>query len=1072
MAAVLDAFVPYVKKLIADVAQDEVSMLLGVSGEITKLEDNMEGLRAFVADAERRRLTDQTVQRWVRKLKDAMYDATDILDLCQLEADKRKESGGDRNKQNNAPPGCLQPLLFCLRNPVFAHKIGSRIKELNQRLEGIHKAARDFSFNINLASYPEQRMLTTAEFSSYQARSQIDESAIVGEQIERDTKELVQVLTATTPDDGNDIHHIKVVSIVGTGGMGKTTLAQKIFNETTIEEHFKTKIWLSISKNFDDVELLRTAIKHAGGDHGGEHQDKSTLTDTLMRTLASSGAGSSRFLLVMDDVWSERAWNDVLGVPVRNASRMQQGSRVLVTTRYAHLTQQMQAPLHEHRVHPLHEDDAWSLLKKQLQPDQVVGIEHLKNIGMEILKKCDGLPLAVKVMGGLLSTRYPSEHEWKTVLNKPAWSLAGLPAELDSRIYLSYEDLSPQLRQCFLYFSLFPKVEMIHQGTIINMWVSEGFIQCPADSSHEYGLEEMASEYYTELIKRNLIEPIKNNSLTGYTCTMHDVVHSFAEYMAGEESLVVLDKQQLVATAGGHGGGILVRRLSVGQQTVSIEWAVLQSQESPRTLIINSKQLQFKSGDSLGSFSSMRVLYIKSADSDGLIPSLTRLKQLRYLLLQDTDISRLPDDIHKMKFLQYIQLHNCKKLSPLPRSIVKLVHLRALAISGSSNVSVLPKGLGGLTNLRSLWGFPVHVDMDVGNGWCSLQELAPLSQLRGLALYGLEKVPATWMAEKAMISTKGHLSILELNYNSTVEHTAGPRAEAEQPQQQSVTKEVLEKLRPPTCLESLIIKGYVGHQLPNWISAPASSTDFKSLRYLSLENLPSCTQLPDGLCCLPSLERLIIEDAPSIKHVGPEFQAPSSLAAGGASTAAFAPFPKLKELQLDGLPKWEEWEWNDSEEKGDPKATISMPCLEELYIQNCKLSRLPPGLASIKRLALRALYMYKLTNMTALESLPSVVQLDVFDFPELKRISGLSKLQKIRILRCPNLLVLEGVPALDSMVLEDRRMEALPKYLAVVNPRYLELKCGKNLYEALSSGTSEWKKIGHIRKLNIICIEE
>ncbi|KAJ1255508.1 hypothetical protein BS78_K201500, partial [Paspalum vaginatum] len=972
MAAVLDAFVPYVKKLIADMAQDgRPSMLLS------------------------------TVQRWVRKLKDAMYDATDILDLCQLEADKRKESGGDRNKQNNAPPGCLQPLLFCLRNPVFAHKIGSRIKELNQRLQGIHKAARDFSFNINLASYPEQRMLTTAELSSYQARSQIDESAIVGEQIERDTKELIQVLTTTTPDDGDDIHHIKVVSIVGTRGMGKTTLSQKIFNETTIEEHFKTKIWLSITKNFDDVELLRTAIKHAGGDHGGEHRYKSTLTDTLMRTLTSSGAGSSRFLLVMDDVWSERAWNDVLGVPVRNASRMQQGSRVLVNTRYAHLTQQMQAPLHEHRVHPLHEDDAWSLLKKQLQPDQVVGIEHLKNIGMEILKKCDGLPLAVKVMGGLLSTRYPSEHEWKTVLNKPAWSLAGLPAELDSMIYLSYEDLSPQLRQCFLYFSLFPKGEMIHQGTVINMWVSEGFIQCPADSSHEYVLEEMASEYYTELIKRNLIEPIKNNSLTGYMCSMHDVVHSFAEYMAGEESLVVLDKQQLVATAGGHGGGMLVRRLSVGQQTVSIEWAVLQSQESLRTLIINSKQVQFKS-----------VLYIKSGDSDGLIPSLSRLKQLRYLLLQDTDISRLPDDIHKMKFLQYIQLHSCKKLSPLPRSIVKLVHLRALVISGSSNVSVLPKGLGGLTNLRTLWGFPVHMDMDVGNGWCSLQELAPLSQLRGLALYGLEKVPATWMAEKAMISTKGHLGILELNYNSTVEHTAGPRAEAKQPQQQSVTEEVLEKLRPPTCLETLIIKGYVGRQLPNWISAPASSTDFKSL----------------------SLERLIIEDAPSIKHVGPEFQAPSSLAAGGASTAAFAPFPKLKELQLDGLPKWEEWEWNDSEEKGDLKATISMPCLEELYIQNCKLSRLPPGLASIKRLALRALYMYKLTNMAALENLPSVVQLDVFDCPELKRISGLSKLQKIRILRCPNLLVLEGVPALDHMVLEDRGTEALPEYLAVVNP--------------------------------------
>ncbi|WVZ48927.1 hypothetical protein U9M48_000317 [Paspalum notatum var. saurae] len=1071
MAAVLDAFAPYVKKLIADMAQEEVSMLLGVSGEITKLEDNMENLRAFLADAERRRVTEERVQIWVRKLKGAMYDATDIMDLCQLEAERRKESRGDGNAP--PPPGCLQPLLFCLRNPVFAHKIGSRIKELNQRLEAIHKAARDFSFNANLASYSEHQTIPTD--ASYQERSQIDESAIVGEQIERDTKELVQVLT-TAPRNNEDNHHqIKVVSIVGTGGMGKTTLAQKIFNEATIQEHFKTKIWLSITKHFDDVELLRTAIKHAnaGGDHGhghGEHQDKSTLTDTLTHTLASSG----RFLLVLDDVWSKRAWDNVLGVPVRNASRSQPGSRVVVTTRSAHLPQQMQAPLHEHLVRPLHHDDAWSLLKKQLQPDQVDGIDQLKDIGMEILRKCDGLPLAVKVVGGLLSMKYPSEHEWKAVLNKPVWSLDGLPPELDNRLYLSYEDMTPQLRQCFLYCSLIPKGQEIIQDIITVMWVSEGFIQCPAaeSSSHdEYGLEEMAIEYYRELIKRNLIEPTKKYSLTGFQCTMHDVVRSFAEHMAREESLVVVDKDQLVATSG-RGSGMFVRRLSVAQTTSVGEWAVLQRQELLRTLIINTR-VNFKPSFSFGHFSSLRVLSIWSVtDCDRLVSSLSKLKHLRYLYLVDTDITRLPDDIHKMKFLRYIDIIDCQKLRHLPLTTIKLMHLRSLDITGSVNISTVPKGIGGLTNLRIFQGFPVHVDMDAGNAWCSLQELAHLSQLRELAIYGLEKVSASWMAEKAMISTKGHLSYLHLYYNSTAEHTAGPRGEAEQQQQQSVMEEVLEKLRPPTCLENLVIEGgYIGRRLPKWMSAPASSAGFKSLRYLTLENLPCCTQLPDGLCCLPSLELLIINDAPSIKCVGHEFQAPSSLAAG-ASSAASTPFPKLKELQLDELPKWEEWEWNDIEEKGGIKATIAMPCLKTLIIENCKLSHLPPGLASSKRLALRRLFMDELTNITALENFPSVVELEMFDCPELKRISNLSKLQKIRIVRCPNLLVLEGVHALDNMVLEDGGMEALPEYLAVVNPRYLELKCSKNLYEALSPGSSEWEKISHIRKLNITFTEE
>jgi len=241
-----------------------------------------------------------------------MYDATDILDLCQLEADKRRESEG--GSMDEKAPSCCQSLLFCLRNSVFAHKIGSQIKELNKWMDDIHKEADRFKFNIGLGSNPEPRKLTDAERSTQMTTFEFNESAIVGDKIEQDTRELSQL--QTTSGD----HDIKVVSIVGTGGMGKTTLAQKIFSDTSVQKHCKVKIWLSITQHFDEVEMLRTAIKHAGGDHGNEH-DKTLLTRTLTNTLSTG-----RFILVLDDVWSVQAWSQVLSVPVRNASQKQPGN--------------------------------------------------------------------------------------------------------------------------------------------------------------------------------------------------------------------------------------------------------------------------------------------------------------------------------------------------------------------------------------------------------------------------------------------------------------------------------------------------------------------------------------------------------------------------------------------------------------------------------------------------------------------------------------------------------------------------------------------------------------------------
>ena len=161
------------------------------------------------------------------------------------------------------------------------------------------------------------------------------------------------------------------------------------------------------------------------------------------------------------------------------------------------------------------------------------------------------------------------------------------------------------------------------------------------------------------------------------------------------------------------------------------------------------------------------------------------------------------------------------------------------------------------------------------------------------------------------------------------------------------------------------------------------------------------------------MENIQIIDAPAVEHVGPDFQTHD--AARGAGGVAF---PSLRELDLEGLSGWKEWEWEEEQSK-----VIAMPALEHLGIGDCKLTHLPPGLASDRRHNLRILELEKLTLLEYVENFPSVVELNVYRCPELKRISGLSKLRTVHMYSCPTLKVVEGVLALDSMKLDGEHWE-------------------------------------------------
>jgi Leucine-rich repeat (LRR) protein len=704
-------------------------------------------------------------------------------------------------------------------------------------------------------------------------------------------------------------------------------------------------------------------------------------------------------------------------------------------------------------------------------------VNGLKDIGMEIVEKCDCLPLAVKVLGGLLRRKSRTRHVWKNVNSHNTWSTKEIDEDINKAVYLSYEDLPSHLKQCFVYCSLFPKDKLILMSEIIQQWIAEGHIHNKMTSK---ALEDLGKEYYKELVSRNLLEP--DEDYYGQTaCSMHDVIRSFAQHTFKEEGVLICEEQDVSRTLSAP----KLRYLSISNKATGLN--ILQKQASLRTLMLfGSITVDLK--DLLNNLSCLRVLYLDGVNLLELPDSICHLKHLRHLCLSSTSISTIPRDIDNLKFLQAIDLCGCTCISQLPDSILKLRKLRSLNLNCTGITSV-PCGFRELEDLINLWGFPTWSD-DSKDGWCSLEELGPLSKLRQLEISGLEKALFGSMAAKAMLSSKHELENLNLIFTSRLREN-GEVEDSISDEEHLKIEEILANLCPPiTCLKELDIKGYFARGLPKWMRTMSA---FGSLRRLQLNDYACCTQLPNGLGQLPFLDCFWVNRAPAVQCIGHDFLFPSlggeaggklghdflfpSLGgeAGGklpvptgswnikrqprhTSRAAGVAFPKLKQMGFRGMLGWTNWEWEQH--------VPAMPALEELWIENCKLKRLPAGF-SHHACRLRDLDLRNVLHLDAVENFPSLVKLLSYDNPSLERISNNPSLQWIDIWNCRALKELDGLPSIRSLEWWDLTAEALPEYLREAKLKKLRVDCSRSLLKliALQDESSEWGKIQHVQRL-------
>ncbi|CAJ1931549.1 unnamed protein product [Sphenostylis stenocarpa] len=587
----------------------------------------------------------------------------------------------------------------------------------------------------------------------------------------------------------------------------KTEMIAERRNEV-IEERQTTIFSLKVHGREIDVDRILVCLLTDGR---SRHYHSSEEYLKVVPIVGDDGIGKTTIAKLifnhrMD--WERFSWNWRRLKSVLDCGK--KGASILVTTCLPEVAKIM-GTLAPYKVSMLSFMDGWELFKSQAFRPNKVKQEELAVIGNEIVKKCGQIPLAIKVVGGLLRFKREKE-EWLYVMNSNIWKLPQVKNCVTPALILSYLDLTIRLKQCFAYFSMFPKGETIGKQYLIELWMANGFIS----SSEKLDVEEVGDDVWNELYNRSFFEDIKTDEYGIITSfMMHDLVLEHAILVA--KDIIFSPKDEF---------GLLLD---------STEFQHVRTYLMPDGYSVHFPPGVFK-------LHYLRVLHLRVRGE--LSPSIGDLKHLRYLNLSKSDFKTLPDILCKLWNLQILKLDYCKHLQRLPNSLTDLKSLQKLSFKDCHKLSSLPPQMGKLTSLRSLTSYFVGNEREF-----FLADLGALKLREDLDIKNLEKVKSVNDVKEANMSGK-RLSQLRLSWDRNEETKLGEDVE-----------KVLEVLQPNTQqLVSLTVTGYPGALLPRWMFSP-------SLKKLQIERCRKLRSLPEALQGMNALQSLRLNDLPNLESL-------------------------------------------------------------------------------------------------------------------------------------------------------------------------------------------------------------
>ena len=661
---------------LGSLAFQEISLAWGIASDLKKLEDTMSTIQAVLLDAEEKQAENHQLRVWLERLKAVFHDAVDVVDEFECEDLRRQVV------KTYGSTGRKVCRFFSFSNPLaFGIKMGHRVKKIRERLDLIAKDRDQFHLKVR----HDEKHIVHRETHSF-----VCDSDVIGRAYD---KQKIIDLLMQPGDDGN----VSVIPIVGIGGIGKTTLAQSVYNDKMVKTRFYPRVWVCVSVDFNVKKLAKEILKSAGGVIS-ESMSMNEVQASLQSILEKN-----RFFIVLDDVWNEdrNKWIAMKNLLIEGG----QGSKILVTTRSQKVALMMASgPFHH--IKGISKDVCLSLLLRwAFNRGEEKQYPKLVEIGEQIVKKCKGVPLAVRTLGSLLYSK-TEESDWISIRDSEIWKLEQQEEDILPALRLSYDQLPSYLKQCFAYCSLYPKDFRYNSSYLIQSWMASGLLQKSNKSNQE--LEDIGLQYIKELLSRSFFQEVQDHGVF-LTFKIHDLLHDLSLYVGKNDYC-------LIENTHGTSNFEKARHVSFLDHNLGVDAMrdfLHKLSNNLRTLIFSCKECTYDEHDFININESLMETCI------------SRFKYLRVLDLKFSRLEVVPSLISTLKHLRYLDLRGNKKIKRLPNSICNLQNLETLMLAGCEDLQELPRDIRKMISLRYLWitTKQMHLPANGIEYMCSLRNL-------------------------------------------------------------------------------------------------------------------------------------------------------------------------------------------------------------------------------------------------------------------------------------------------------------------------------------------------------------